>query len=773
MTRIGWRSFGLAGAAIGLGASSYAFESPAERLLPVSLALLTGFGLAGVGVLRRGSGSARLLATIAALAGCCLVGLVVGKARVEAIASGAARIPPGLGTQVEGTITSWSVETDGSRLILLSTPDGRLGLLAPAGSEPEVGRRLRATGRSEAVPEWRSDWFERHGVRSVVAARRVEFTGQERGGISGAVDSVRINAEESLGVGMRPVESALARGFVLGQDQTIPSATEDEFRRSGLSHLLAVSGQNVVLLSILAWPFLAMIGLGLRGRLVATAGLIAFYVLVTGAGPSIQRAGIMGLVALSAGLAGRPAIRLHSLLLAAVSTLAINPLSVGDPGWLLSFAATAGIMAWALPLARTLGAWAGAGEIKRSLVEAVAVTTSATLATAPLGAAIFGTFSLAALPANLAVLPAVAPAMWLGMLSASLGQLSEGFTVPFNWVNARCLGFIEQVANSFSAPSWATVQVEWFPPAMVVASWLVTAALVFSMRSYSLRRDGLGAGRRLRAPFVVAGVLLSSLLLIPALFHATGGGGPNRELRRLAVCALDIGQGDAILLDPPGPDAALVDTGPPGNDVLTLLRERGVSSLTSLILTHDQSDHTGMAAALMGSLPVQELVFGSLDGSLKQQAIFSGVELRKIAEGGEIRVGQDLRLSVLWPPRALLSGAAGDPNDRALVLLASWHHFTALLPADAESGSVPIDAGPVDLLKVSHHGSEDPGLDSLLEHSAPKLAVISVGEENPYGHPTDRTLSSLSDHQVPTLRTDLDGSVGATVGLRSWRGGEC
>jgi competence protein ComEC len=120
-----------------------------------------------------------------------------------------------------------------------------------------------------------------------------------------------------------------------------------------------------------------------------------------------------------------------------------------------------------------------------------------------------------------------------------------------------------------------------------------------------------------------------------------------------------------------------------------------------------------------------------------------------------------LRLRVLWPPAELLgAGAAGqDPNQLALVMEARWRDFSMLLTADAEAESVPIEPGPLDVLKVAHHGSDDAGLGELLERTRPRLAVISVGEGNPYGHPTAATIATLDRHGVPTLRTDEDGSV--------------
>ena len=131
-----------------------------------------------------------------------------------------------------------------------------------------------------------------------------------------------------------------------------------------------------------------------------------------------------------------------------------------------------------------------------------------------------------------------------------------------------------------------------------------------------------------------------------------------------------------------------------------------------------------------------------------------------MASGSLIRSGA-LHLEVLWPPPELLgsSHAGADPNQLAIVALARWHYFSMLLTADAEAESVPFDPGPVDVLKVAHHGSDDAGLDDLLDRTRPRLAVISVGEDNPFGHPTPSTLATLASHGIPVLRTDLEGTI--------------
>jgi competence protein ComEC len=590
-------------------------------------------------------------------------------------------------------------------------------------------------------------------------------------------EAIRDRAEAALGSGMPAREAALARGFVLGEDERIDDGTVEDFRRSGLSHLLAVSGQNVALLGLLAMPLLAGLGIPLRTRLVWVLAAIILYVPLAGGGPSILRAGVMGGLSLLATLAGRRSSRLYGLAIAAIVTLALDPGIGADVGWQLSFAAVLGIVVLASPLRSAIVSRLGGGGWRGALAEGVAMTIAATLATAPLIAFHFGALSTTTLLANLLALPAVAPAMWLGMLTAAAGQI-PGFPVAaLNEITALLLAYIAQVAAWCGRPSWAYVQLR-VGPAGLIAGYLALAAgavfvprLLRQRRLASLRRgptadrpipsnDWTLSIRRLWTRRLAGAVGLGAVLLALAWIGTRGGATAAEPAAVLRVSVLDVGQGDAILLQPPGSAAILVDGGPPGDDLAQKLGAAGVAGLGIAVVTHEQSDHAGGIKELLGGFPIRRLAYARLGRQLRDEARAAGASPTRIAAGDLIRSGR-LRLETLWPPHELLAAPLGaaDPNAQALVLLARWRDFSMLLTADAEAESAPVDPGPVDVLKVAHHGSDDAGLDALLDRVTPRLAVISVGDDNPFGHPTPETLATLAAHGVPTLRTDRDGSV--------------
>jgi competence protein ComEC len=369
------------------------------------------------------------------------------------------------------------------------------------------------------------------------------------------------------------------------------------------------------------------------------------------------------------------------------------------------------------------------------------------------------------LPANLVALPAEAPVMWLGMLAAAAGQLPSAPVESLSWAAGALAGYIAQVAHWFGAPEWAQAEVGLDRPAALIGVYVALAAAVAIALRVLGRRRGLGVGRW-RGLALAAGLLVALALVAPRLAadeHVASPAG-------LRLTVLDVGQGDSILLEPPGAAPVLIDAGPADAGVADELAARGIARLGALVITHPQADHDGGAAAILERLPTDRLVFARARSSTIQAARASGADLVRVAAGARLGLGA-LRLDVLWPPRERLSArddARADPNLVALVLVARWHEFDALLTADAEAEEAPVEPGDVEVLKVAHHGSADAGLSALLRRVEPQLALISVGSDNPYGHPAPSTLASVAAEHVPLLRTDHDGSITIDVADHGW-----
>ena len=387
-------------------------------------------------------------------------------------------------------------------------------------------------------------------------------------------------------------------------------------------------------------------------------------------------------------------------------------------------------------------------------------SAAATVATAPLMALHFEQVSLASLPANLAAAPAVAPVMWLGMLAIALAQVSPALCVPLNALNGPLLAYLEWIAHVAAEPPAAALPVRIGGPVGLALTYAGGAAALLAMgRAWRW----LGSGRSRRPTAAALVVLVAGLVLAPALRGAAAP--PPGEL---VVSFLDIGQGDATLLQHGGA-SVLFDTGPPGGPILRRLRESGVERLDALVLTHAETDHEGMGLDVIAAFKPRLVLDGGAGWPTRVQRGLPRTAVPAHA-GQALRLG-GIRLRVLWPPPPPPGWRPdGNPNDRAVVALASVGSFDVLLPADAESGVTgPLELPNVDVLKVAHHGSEDPGLPALLARTRPELAAIEVGRENTYGHPTAPTLAALKAAVPTVVRTDRDGTVRLHVSGNSER----
>jgi competence protein ComEC len=490
-------------------------------------------------------------------------------------------------------------------------------------------------------------------------------------------------------------------------------------------------------------------------RFGVALALIALYVPLTGAGPSIQRAGVMGAAGLVAALAGRPAHRWYALGLAAAVTLILNPRTAGEPGWQLSFAAVGALLAIAPPLREAL-----ARHVPGPVADVAAMTVAATLGTAPLMAMHFGTVSLAALPANLLAAAAIAPVMWLGMLAAAAAQLAPGLAAPLNAANAPLLQFVEWVAHTMAGAPAAVLPMRIGSPPELAAAYAVLGAVVLGLRALVRRLPPPLSHGPAGAPLTVLRrrprIALASFVAVSgtAVVLLAGASAAHRPPPVLdgdvLVSFLNIGQGDATLIQS-GRASVLVDTGPPGGPIIKRLHEAGVKRLDGLVLTHAQTDHEGMALDVMREFPTRLVLDGGAGWPTSVQrglpaALAADHAQRVDAHAGQVLTFGAITMRLLWPPAPGPDfRPEGDPNDRAIVALVRVGDFDLFLSADAESNVLaPLSLPRVEAMKVPHHGSADPGLPAVLERLKPDVAAIEVGRGNTDGHPTARCASACT-----------------------------
>jgi len=637
--------------------------------------------------------------------------------------------------------------------VWLSLPPGKA---PPIGAVLELGAKVELPAGPSASGFDQRAWLARQGIHVVLKTGPWRLVGR-RGGIGGFGDRLRERLAHDLVPGLSGERRGLVLGFALGEDEGLSDGLRQSFRRSGLYHLLAVSGQNIAFLVAgvlgLAW----LCGIPRRLGEVLALATIAAYVLVVGWQPSVVRAAVAGGLASLAWLAARPRDSWYFLLLGALTLLVCNPRSLFDAGFQLSFAAVIAIFVLVRPLERLLEKT----PLPAAVRPLVAVSAGCTLMTTPIMVVQFGRVPVYGVLANVAVEPVVPLVLFLGLACVLVAPLAPPA--------ARALAFLNGLLAAYIA----------------FCARLVGALPGAQVDRAQLLRLCLGLGFLALWPFLLKPRLPRLVVLtLTALIPLWGWQNRPRPVllpsppAGLRVSFLDVGQGAATLIQT-ADGAMLVDAGPPEANVAGQLARLGIRRLEALVLSHPQSDHIGGAPELLRKLEVGLVLDSGIPSSdyyereARREAAQRKIPFRPAEAGQDLRLGA-LHLRILWPREG--SSASGDANESAVVVLVSYGSTDVLLPSDAESPvTLPLGIQPLELLEVAHHGSADDGLPRLLERLQPQIAVISVGRDNDYGHPTPSMLAALAeDSGLSVLRTDQDGRVvlesdGCTVTVRAQR----
>ncbi|MFD8205452.1 ComEC/Rec2 family competence protein [Streptomyces sp. NPDC059695] len=578
--------------------------------------------------------------------------------------------------------------------------------------------------------------------------------------------------------GLAPDARALLPGLVVGDTSRVGPELREAFEATDLTHLLAVSGSNltVVLLLLIGRPGRAhqvergglapRLGLSLRVTAVAGGGLTLAFVIVCRPDPSVLRAAACGLVALLAIGTGRRRSLIPALAAAVLLLVLYDPWLARSFGFLLSVLATGALLTiaprWSDALRRR--------RVPDRLAEALGAALAAQAVCAPVVVVFAGRVSLVSVPANLLAELAVAPATVCGFATLALAAVWMPAAEVLARVAGWPAGWIARVARTGADLPGAEVAWPggWWGG---LALALLTALVVLGARRMPYR-GVVGA--------VLAGLLLLAVVRpVPLARWVTGWPPPGWVL---AMC--QVGQGDAMVLAAGGDSAVVVDAGPDPVPVDRCLTELGVRRVPLLVLTHFHADHVAGLPGVLRGRAVGAIQTTGLEeppaqaAFVRRTAAAAGVPLVRAAAGERRRVGA-LEWRVLWPWGGA-EGGVGGPNDASVTLLVRAGGGVSLLllgdlepPAQRALARAHPELGPVDVLKVAHHGSayQDPG---LIRAVRPRLALVSTGRDNPYGHPSALTLEALRAGGARVLRTDRDGAVavvGAGRGLVAVPGG--
>lgn len=546
----------------------------------------------------------------------------------------------------------------------------------------------------------------------VLHARRVAVVDVSTGAFAVA-DRARSRVAEALAPWSHESAGGLVSGFLIGDTSSLSSVDQQMLREAGLSHFVAVSGSNVAMFLGLWWVIAAPFAFGPRRRAVGGLVGVSLFVIMTRWEPSVVRAGAMAIIVLLTRAVGYPMTAWSALGAAVTGIVLVSPELVESVGFQLSIAATLGVMALA-GLTPTPWRWLNA---------AVAATIGAQMAVAPILLWHFGNIPLMAPIANILAVPAV-----------TLSTMAGGVGVIAGWEPV--------LAVSVTAARY----VLWL--AEVASGWPQLSAVGFALVM-------LLAGLTVWLPTRPLGVAVAVGFLVLQIVSSP-------DVVRPSIIALDVGQGDAILLL--GPETTiLIDGGPDPGVMVNKLREYDVESVDLLVITHPHEDHQGGIDAVVDRWPI-----GAIWHSGWPEASGSYVQISQRAQELGIAIGvPDLgrytiggwTLDVLGPQRRY-----ADANDQSVVIRATYGGVSILLTGDVEERA-QRELGQItaDILKVPHHGGATSDLD-WLGGSGAQVAIISYGE-NTFGHPTDVVLEELRSSGMVIRETGLEGDIVIPLGL--------
>jgi competence protein ComEC len=667
-------------------------------------------------------------------------------------------------------------------------PSWLVAATLPRYPEIEPGLVVTVDGAVEAPPAGPyGDYLRRIEVVGTIRSRSLHVTGAQDGPAA-ALERLRRGAGDALAAAIPEPEAGLAAGIVIGLRDRVDRDLAADFTTVGASHVVAISGWNI---AIVAATVAALAGgLGRRRRSVVLSVAIVVYVLFAGASPSVVRAAAMAGVVLLARETGRAGRAAAALGWAAAILLVVEPSLVLDAGFQLSTLATGGILAWSDRLDRLLRTIAG-GRLPGWLAESLSVSLAAQAATLPVVLATFGRLAIIAPIVNLAVVPLVAPAMAAAMVAllggaiAVLGGPSVIATVAglpaWALLTAMCA-----VVRTGAALPIASVTLE--PPWTIVsgiAVAVVPAVAILGRRRWRGRparpASSIPSTRTVRATSRPRGA--PTRLVVLALAVAVGALGlaaAHRADGTTRITVLDVGQGDSILVEGGRGGRMLIDGGPDPDRLLVELDRRlppWDRRIDILVLTHPHEDHVAGLPILLERYRIGRIYETGMRGPGPGFGAFAHALARPsappdgiLSTGARITL-DDIRFRVLWPdpgrvPREPPDAGRGI-NDVSIVLLGEVAGRRFLLTGDVEDDVDPLLAQrglpPIDILKVAHHGSATASTPAFLEAVSPRVAIVSAGAGNPYGHPARSTIDRLAATGARVLRTDMDGSVAVSI----------
>ncbi|MBN1220373.1 MAG: DNA internalization-related competence protein ComEC/Rec2 [Anaerolineae bacterium] len=667
--------------------------------------------------------------------------------------------------------------------------EGLVLVRAPRHPEYFYGDRLTVTGKMETPPVFKDfsykDYLARFGIHSMIRRPYIERLESNQGNpIWTILLTFKARASQTINRILSEPYASLLNGILLGIETGIPRDLYEQFNRTGTSHVIVISGSNI---AVVAGIFL-LLGQRILGKRfappIAIIGII-IYTFLVGADAAVSRAAVMGIVWVLAIWVGRPGLALNSFFFSAIVLTLINPLILWDVGFQLSFMATLGLIVLVPPLEHNtfglLQRWLRTDQVGLAMAllsELLIITLAAQIITGPLIVYHFGRFSLVSLLSNLLILPVQPPIMIVGGLATLAGLLWQPLGQLLGWLVWLPLAWTVRVVELTASLPFASLDFGSFPfwllallyAALAAGIWWANQSGADDSTSPHFRLPQLGTAK--------TRVWLGGIGVITLLIWLAVPGLPDG---RLHVAFLDVGQGDAILITMPDGRQMLVDGGPSTTQLHWRLGQKMPfwdRSLDVVVNTHPDADHLGGLVSLLDRYRVDQVLVADVTANSELYQAWQNQLTQEHLNptigwaGMQLSFGNGITVTVLNPGPA--TGGMDEANNHSVVLRLQYGEISFLLPGDIKSlverelvlAEAPLAAT---VLKSPHHGSQTSSTEAFLAAVHPQIVVISVGEDNGFGHPSSEVLERYAELGFIVLRTDERGTIEfSTDGEKLW-----
>lgn len=663
----------------------------------------------------------------------------------------------------------------------------------------EYGDKIFITGEFQEPQGMRNEggfnykeYLKSLNIYGSVKAKNIKVIEQNKGNIFmnftyKISDEIKENIEEFMG----EKYSGLLLGLLLGDSSKIDENIEENFKITSLTHILAVSGAQVSYIIVAMYSLLKRkIGIQ-KTRVVIIASLI-FYTALTGFSPSIVRAGIMGIILMISGLVFRKNDIINSIAISLFFMLVYNPFLLENVGLQLSYLGTIGIIGFNKTIILILKniqirnkKWKY--KINRKLIlliskikEILAVTMSASLAVVPVMIYHFNLFGTYFLITNLFASIIIGPITLLGTLLVIISFISINIAKVLSYI----LKFLIDILLFISSFSKLPISKIYIPTPTITFIIIIYLSLIISLFIYKVFHERNPNTTILRVRNLLALVkykfkqnrddVIKKIIIISIIISLCMIFIP----RDLQINFVDVGQGDStfiitpknktILIDGGGSNTGSFDVGE--NTLLPYVLDKGYNKIDFMIISHFDSDHVGGLLTILEEIKVEKILIAKQEEQSENYKRFLNIVKEKNIpviigkEGDKINIEKDLYLDILFPESEQIE--ENMINNNSLVFNMHYNNFSMLFTGDieeiAEKRIIEITNKSrlkADIIKIPHHGSKTSSTRELLERVLPKIALIGVGKDNLFGHPSSETIDKLNELKIKTYRTDINGEI--------------